>query len=333
MTTLTLPVGSLFLDSPIAWGAPGERDHFLLDFLFHDTRARLAPRFWMTARDQYHRTILLEAVRVMELLGMDQQRTDLATLGQPDDDVYATDVMSYIALRARLVPLQLSAIKGEMRLSEDVINLEKLSLAIQGQEIDIDGVINGYDPTAPGKIRFRNAPGTYISIPPSRQFMAWLPENIRRTYLQFQPEGKGLLNVQLTRATVGGPIEPVVIVSIFDTTMQFDDFPYPLRKCTGELIFSRDVRTDDEILRMQVKGYGIEGGPNANSTVEIAGDIGPFIDGQPGVEVRVKGENITSERAIREMFPPDVAKAMEMFGPPRLRVSAGSVGRWQGRAL
>ena len=146
--------------------------------------------------------------------------------------------------------------------------------------------------------------------------MAWVPDDVRKAYLQFKPRGKGVLGVQLTRAVAGGAFDPVVVVDLFDSQLEFDDFPYPLQQCQGSFIFSHDSETGQDVLRIQnLHGVGVADGPNATSVVTINGVIGPFVKGGPGFDVHVKGRDVSSEPRLRESFPKEVAKAMDLFGP------------------
>jgi hypothetical protein len=61
-----------------------------------------------------------------------------------------------------------------------------------------------------------------------------------------------------------------------------------------------------------VHGYGLKGGPNENTLVNISGWVGPF-DNTVGCNLRIEADHVTSEPALYASFPQDVRDAMELL--------------------
>ena len=110
-----------------------------------------------------------------------------------------TDLVSYLQVETRPIPLYLTGVTGQTTFTDDKVSLAT-ECSLQGQELVISGELQGYSAQAAGVLSVKTKPGTYIQIPPSQQFMAWVPDDVRKAYLQFKPRGKGMLGIQLKRA-------------------------------------------------------------------------------------------------------------------------------------
>ena len=289
---------------------------FELTLAYKDARLTVQPRHWLTPQELWRMALVRETISTLKLMGLNQPIAHDKLLTDSDADVVPLDLISYLQVETRPIPLYLTEVNGQTIFTDHAVSM-KQECKLQGQQLEVSGDLQGYSADAAGVVSIRTKPGTYIQIPPSQQFMAWVPDDVRKAYLQFKPRGKGMIGIQLTREVVGGPFDPVVVVNLFDSQMEFDDFPYPLQKCEGSFIFSHDSQRDQDLLRIQdLHGVGLPDGPNAKSVVTINGTIGPFIKGGPGFDVRVSGRDISSEPGLRQSFPKEVAQAMDLFGPP-----------------
>ena len=78
-------------------------------------------------------------------------------------------------------------VNGNLRFANDLVDVKYISCLLQGQALELSGKIQGYGIDAPGSFSVRTAPGKLIDIPPGRQFMAWLPEDVRKAIQEQDP--------------------------------------------------------------------------------------------------------------------------------------------------
>ncbi|GEM_PF-3758457 len=304
------------------------KDAFDITLAFHNVQSTVQPDQWLNDREHFRRSILRESIWLFDRMGMDQKLNPGDLVSASDEDAWPRSTLEYLRLNMRMVPLSLKQLQGTARFTTDAIELNGVHFQLQGQSFVMNGRMNGYAGNAPGEIRVQTEPGTFLQVPPDRQFMNWLPDEVHKVYLQFQPEGKARLDVQLVRSKPDEGFEPTVIVELFDSQFAFDDFPYPLHRCSGRIVFARDETTGEELVKIvRLTGHGIPGGPNAGKSVEINATVGPFVAGGVGVDVRVEGKDITSEPAIRQAFPREIAKAMLIFGPPDYGARQATAGK------
>src|SRR5207248_5351318 len=90
--------------------------------------------------------------------------------------------------------------------------------------------------------------------------------------------------------------------------------PLSPAKVTGKVAFSPDPVHGDKLEVLNVRGWGIPGGPNENNSVIINGSIAPINpDGQ--VNFHIAGEHVFSEPAVRAAIPKEARDAMKMLDP------------------
>ncbi len=106
-------------------------------------------------------------------------------------------------------------------------------------------------------------------------------------------------------------------IQIVDGRFVFNRFPYPLRNVSGRIDFTGPRASDEGRgagrLSLNLRGNGIPTGPNRDTVLQIKtfGDgIGPIGTNICGVNVRISGENVAAEDALRAAFPPDVRQAL-----------------------
>jgi hypothetical protein len=165
-------------------------------------------------------------------------------------------------------------------------------------------------------MRLTSSDDKMFSIPADPKYMSSLPPNVCEVYGHFKPQGTGSFWVQYDRPTAGGRPEVSGELSIADGGFQFDRFPYPLRRAHGKISLQRDAQSGEDVVRItDLKGHGVTGGPNEKALVEIDGQIGPFHP-DLGVQVTVRGHNVSSEPALSAAFPEQTRKALRVFDAP-----------------
>ena len=289
---------------------------FRVQLAFREVSARIRPEHWLARFERSRMQTNREAIRVGRMVGIDASLNKADPGGDASDDVQPLNLMSYLTLRSRSVPLQLDQVSGRATFTTQQVQLDEIRCRVQGQSLVVAGRLDGYDIDATAKLNVRTVPGTFMHIPPSRQFMAWAPGEVRTVYLQFKPDGKATFDLTLDRNQAGGPFLTTLVLDVFESQFQFEDMPYPLHQCAGRFVFENDKKTGLDLLYIQnLHGVGVPGTANEKSTVRVDGVVGPFVEGGAGVDVTVVGDNITSDRELRTCLPPEVRKALTIFGP------------------
>ncbi len=210
-------------------------------------------------------------------------------------------------------PIHLRDVSGTFVFTNQGIVLDNLVGRLENNWFGIDGSIGGYSPDAPASIKISSR---HLELPPfSPNYVGSLPPEVQEVYERFQPQGLCSFSIQLDRKEAGG--RPLVsgTVSVENGQFCFSDFPYPLHRASGTIVIGPDrLAHMDGIRLLNISGYGMPDGPNANSTVTLDGFIGP-LDQVAGVWVDVRGHNVFSEPAVRKALPWPVDRALRIFDP------------------
>ncbi len=207
-------------------------------------------------------------------------------------------------------PLPLREVHGTFTFDEHGITLSDVSGKLQGNALAINGRIDGYSPDSPFHLRVSSLPGQVIHLARNLTFMRSMPEVARMIYDMLQPYGSLTLSLNFDRASDGARASVGGQIHFFDAGFAFNGFPYPVSRTTGTVVFAQDSETGMEIADFQnIHGYGVAGGPNANSSITINGWVGPF-DPRVGLDLHIAGENLTTEPALIAALPPEVRDAI-----------------------
>ncbi len=212
--------------------------------------------------------------------------------------------------------IALRQVSGMLIFTERGIEVNDLSGRVENNGVRVSGHYAGYGPTAPFKIRVSSLETENIYIPASPRYVQSLPRGVREFYNSLRPQGTARIDVELERPSEAGRPIASGSVEIVNGQFSFDHFPYPLREATGKIVFGPDRNNENETVHIiDVRGRGVEGGPNRDSYVTIEGSIGPLIpDTDPAVDVRVSGSGVCSEPALEQAFPPEVRQALRLLG-------------------
>ena len=226
-------------------------------------------------------------------------------------------------------PLELENVAGKFVFTQDGVSIESLSGRVDGNGVRITGRIDGYSPDAPVTLKVASMEREDINIPASPRYLGSLPREVREFYEQLRPEGKCRLLVEVNRRNRGERPEVSGLLEIVNGRFLFSRFPYPLRGVTGRIVFGRDPATGQDRLDIQqIRGRGVEDGPNRNTFICVDGTLMP-LGPNMGVNVRVTAEDVSSEEALRLAFPPDVRKAIAVFDPD----GRGEYPKYRGKFL
>lgn len=304
---------------------PGAPPAFAVRVEFDHLGLAVHPRHLLSRQERRRMEMVEAALRLFR--GMDLNRPVIGM--RPDDPAtrpaagfVPVRLVDYLDRQLQSRPMVLRDFAGAITFSNSGIEVEQLAGRLEGNDLVFSGELPGYDPAGgyqldgPARLRVATAEGKRLKIPPTPQFMTWMPDGVRRVYQQFEPTGEVGLQVDLVRAAAGADMGVSVRADLFDSRFTYDDFPYTLYGCTGRLLFGREPATGEEKVTIErLRGHGARGGVNENNYVEVNGKVGPFMEGGVGVDLYVTGKNVQSEPALRRAFPKGVRKAFRIFGP------------------
>jgi hypothetical protein len=212
--------------------------------------------------------------------------------------------------------ISLRQVAGVLVFTDTGIDVTDVSGRVENNAIRVSGRIDGYGPAAPLKLRVSSLASENIYIPPSPRYVDLLPKPVREFYRNLRPQGACAIDVELERRGEGGP--PIVrgSVDIINGQFALKQFPYPLREAVGRVTFGPEGADGSEMVHIvNLRGRGVENGPNRDAFVTIDGSVGPLLpDTDPALDVRVSGVGISSEPTLRDAFPPEVRQALRTVG-------------------
>jgi hypothetical protein len=211
--------------------------------------------------------------------------------------------------------ISLRQVSGVLVFTEAGIEVSDITGRVENNGLRVSGRYAGYGPTAPFQLHISSLETENVYIPPSPRYVDSLPKPVRELYKSLRPQGSARVEVELDRVTDGGPPEVLGHVDIVNGQFTFNLFPYPMREATGQIVFGPDQNGIEVVRIIDVRGRGVEGGPNRDSYATVEGTIGPLIpDTDPDVDIRVSGNGVSSEPALRRAFPPEVRAALRLLG-------------------
>ena len=234
------------------------------------------------------------------------------TLAVPAETWLTDDEARALAAEGRLEPLNLDDVDGTLVFTDEDVTVQNLVGKVEDMPLRVTGRLAGYSVDAPVELTVSSPPGTRVYIPPRPKYVASLPRQVREVYDRFSPTGYGQVRVTLSRQPGKRPVASGRL-DILDGAFVFDQFPYPLRKATGSLVFGyNESEKRDELAIKGLRGRGIAGGPNADATVAVDGLIAP-LDRYAGFNVTISGGDIASEPAVLAALPEPVREVLAKF--------------------
>ncbi len=213
-------------------------------------------------------------------------------------------------------PIHLRQVSGKMVFNENGIELSGVNGKLEGNWFAIDGKIDGYTPDAPADLTLSSVVGHDLEIPAwSPTYVGSLPMEVQEICERLHPQGTCSGWLRLQRAESGATPVMTGRVDIHDGHFTFIDCPYPLSRATGTVLLGPDPIAQMEGIRvLNVRGYGLPNGPNADAVISLDGFIGP-LHGAAGVWLDVHGAGLKNEPAFRSALPVAVDRVLHMFDP------------------
>ncbi len=213
-------------------------------------------------------------------------------------------------------PIAVDDVTGEYQFDTDGVRFKDVRGTMLGNTISVTGSLGGYTSDDPVFIRIETPPDRPLVLAPNLPYLASLPKAVRDVYGQLQPSGTGRMWVEISRPKAGAAPHVTGRLTITDGAFQCVWFPYPLRHATGTVTLGPDpTRGFDRIDLTDVRGLGVEGGPNADRVLRLDGWVGP-LDPRIGCGIRTSGQDIATEPALLAAFPPPVRRGLGIFQGP-----------------
>jgi len=263
----------------------------------------IPPEEWTRAQTTERRRTIWNAFEALRTLGLNN-----AIPGAK------TGCADWLQELIKAQPVTLARVNGRFVFTEEGIEIQRLTGSLEGNDLSIDGRLQGYGADAMAELTI-NAPRAFIPHQPN--YVTSMPREVYEIYQRLHPEGTCAVTAHLVRAKAGQDMEVDGKVDIIDAQCVFERFPYPLTKARGQIIFGPDPvnpQAGDRVEIHDLHGFGPSSGPNANTPITINGLIQPLTD-ESGCTLRIEGQGISSEPALRAAFPRRIKKALESFDP------------------
>ena len=305
------------------WPAQGKAPaRFSIQTSIRDVNLAVRREEWSGQQDvgRWQRTagafaLLREPYRLAGMMGM-----------PPSSDVFSP--MQAVTSMVEAPPLSLRVVQGLFTFTQDGIDVNDLLVRVSAGDgndpsaanaFDVRGHTEGYRPDAPLRLEITSADPQGLYFPAQPTFLDSLPREIRDFYQDLKPEGHCRFHAAVNRPVAGAVPRVNAEVDVVDAKFLFHQFPYPFRGASGRIVFGRDPFTDNDYVNViNMRGYGIVGGPNEKAVVAISGRVGPLgpENPEPGFNLRATGTNIRSEPRLIAAMPPEVRQALKVFDAP-----------------
>src|SRR5688500_237477 len=274
------------------------------------------PDEWLSREELFQRASsrwVYDQVRWMEKAGFPTPNTNARHSSGP------VSLATRMAAMFDLPPVRLQRVSGAFVFTKDGVNdgveIKDVGGRVENNALVINGRIEGFSPVSAARITVASRQTEHIYIPPAPQYVASMPRQVREIYDHLKPQGTCDIKIQFSRPTAGGRPEVSGEINIVDGNFVFDRFPYPVRQATGRIAFGYDKLLGwDKLELINLRGRGVEGGPNAEAVFVVQGEIGPLA-GDTGVNVRISAPNVTNEPALTAAFPEEVRESLRVFDP------------------
>ncbi|HMB96446.1 MAG TPA: hypothetical protein VKK61_10435, partial [Tepidisphaeraceae bacterium] len=279
---------------------PGAHPQYRVQIELQGVTLQVHPEEWMSEAQHQSLRQIDGAFDAMRFAGLNQHQ-----------------FVDHLSEMVEPAPLSLNQVHGRFIFGDDqTIQIDDLNGWVEEMPFKISGIIKGYSPSAEAQIRIGSSDLHDIEIPAAPRYITSLPPAVREIYDRFKPRGICRYWVELDRNSPGARPQVTGEIDIIDASFSFDKFPYPLRKAVGKITLTHDPETGEEYIKLnRIRGRGMEGGPNADSFVEVNGSIGP-IGPEAHVDVIVAAQHISSEPSLLAAFPPVTRKALTVFDAP-----------------
>lgn len=231
--------------------------------------------------------------------------------------VGSDSLLSKLTRFAEAPPVRLENLHGSFNFSSTSgISIDGLGGRIEGNEFELHGRIADYSAESAFHLELSSPRDSLLWIGADPRYIRSLPLPVEEIYDRFKPRGTCRLDLRIDRPIAGAKISVAGAIDIVNGQFTCDHFPYPLRDVHGELLILQNQTTGHEMLKVEsITGRGIAGGPNADRTVSLTGDVGPF-NHKCKVHLVITGQGISSEPAIFAALPPETHGAMKFLDAP-----------------
>jgi len=216
-----------------------------------------------------------------------------------DLDVTVTLRARDMQLTYRNFPYAVEGVTGEIDFFARGFHAKNMAGRHGGARIRFDGRAEGYEAEAAYAFRIEAD-----DMELDADLRSALDEGGRRVWDLFRPSGR--VSVRGRALREAGPDRPSRIpldLSFADTSIEYREFPYPLRGVSGEVSVDGD---DVVVRRLACREDGL--------SVEVSGTIGD-ITGEAEVDVVVEARGLLLDEKLRKALPEGPGKIFDDFAP------------------
>lgn len=205
-------------------------------------------------------------------------------------------------------PVRVDDVRGTLVFTESGIELQDMSLMLEGSRIAVSGSLGGYSPGSPLTVRVRCDD---LHLPENPAFVSSLPPLPRDIYDSWSPSGYGSFDFQIER-NAEGRISTNGRLDIRNGTSAFDGFPYRVHDITGSIVVTSVAPGQTRLEARNIRGRGNPTGPNRNADLRIDGFMFP-LEGGSEVDFQIRGDHVVADHELIAAMPRDVQDVIQRF--------------------
>ncbi|MHB1033846.1 MAG: hypothetical protein ACYC35_02555 [Pirellulales bacterium] len=212
---------------------------------------------------------------------------------RPDLAVKCLDV----AFTYHKFPYRLERGAGDLRLKDDVLSIGLTAYA-GGQPVRLDGQIRHPSPEAAGWMEVQGD-----HLPLDEKLFVALPDKSPAVVRSLHPEGTFDFFFRIERDKPGSPMRRYAKVNLNRSSIQFEQFPYPINNIRGTL----------ELVDRQWTFRNLEG-TNDAARITCRGSLTPTADGSE-LALDLAGTNVTLKEELRDAMRPGMQQLWNSLRP------------------
>jgi len=172
--------------------------------------------------------------------GLIDGRINVSSPG-PDSNTanYTADLFfKNASLKPRELPIPISEVSANAVFTPDSINVKSLTGLYDRGRLSLSGRIQ---PDLQNKPPGYSLAAKLEQVQLNDNLFALLPASLRKIVSDFQPDGKVNLSARLTRTDTGSSPSYEATIDCLGDSINFKQFPYPLKDVTGALMVTNDA--------------------------------------------------------------------------------------------
>jgi len=193
-----------------------------------------------------------------------------------------------VVIRDRRFPYMLEHVSGKIEFTEDTFRTQRLVGRHRDVEVLIDFWTQGLGPDWQYEVHVGST-----RMPLDQDLFAALGPTQKRLWSAFDPNGSIAMQYQASRQSSNQERESLLVKPL-GATAAYEQFPYPLRNLTGELLFEEDRVVLSNLLS----------DPNTTTTILLDGTVTQLDSNNPDFDLAIQAHNIPLDETLAQSLGP-----------------------------